>query len=231
MSPPPFARRTCAAAILAGGRATRLHGVDKGGLLVGGRTIRDRQLDALRGLVDDIFLVGAPAADHAAGIVGTDPAADPGTDADPPPRRPGSLPRVPDLAAGRGPLGGIQTALHRAGDAACTLIVACDLPFLSRPFLAFLLDRARDAADTDVVVPRSGDRLHPLCATYNRRVREVVDRRVASGALAVQALFDEVRVDVVEPEVVATFDPEGVMFWNVNTPDEYERACARAAMA
>ena len=38
-------------------------------------------------------------------------------------------------------------------------------------------------------------------------------------------------VDGDEPDVVAAFDPEGVMFWNVNTPDEYERACARAAMA
>ena len=216
MSTTPIARRTCAAAILAGGRATRLHGVDKGGLVIGGRTIRDRQLDALSGLVDDVFLIGGPAAD---------PSADswPGDRA--------GLPHVPDLLAGRGPLGGIQTALHQAGDAACTLIVACDLPFVSRPFLAFLLARALEAGAADVVVPRSGDRLHPLCATYNRRVREAVDRRVASGALAVQALFDEVRVDIVEPEVVATFDPEGVMFWNVNTPDEYERACARAAMA
>ena len=212
MSTTPIARRTCAAAILAGGRATRLHGVDKGGLVIGGRTIRDRQLDALSGLVDDVFLVGGPAAD-------------PGSD-----DRAG-IPHVPDLLAGRGPLGGIQTALHRAGDAACTLIVACDLPFVARPFLAFLLARALEADAADVVVPRSGDRLHPLCATYNRRVREAVDRRVASGALAVQALFDEVRVDVVEPDVVAAFDPEGVMFWNVNTPDEYERACARAAMA
>lgn len=209
MSTPPSARRTCAAAILAGGRATRLHGADKSRLVVGGRTIRDRQLDVLRGLVDEIVLIGV------------DPAA--GDDPD--------VPRLPDLAPGRGPLGGIQAALHH-GNAACTLIVACDLPFLSRPFLAFLLARALDAdGSADVVVPRSGDRLHPLCATYNRRVREAVDRRVASGALAVQALFDEVRVDVVEPEVVATFDPEGVMFWNVNTPDEYERACARAAMA
>jgi len=210
MSTTPFARRACAAAILAGGRATRLHGADKGGLVIGGRTIRDRQLDALSGLVDDIFMIGGSAAD-------------PGIEA-------GVL-RVPDLTAARGPLGGIQTALHRAGDAACTLIVACDLPFVSRPFLAFLLARALEADAADVVVPRSGDRLHPLCATYNRRVREAVDRRVASGALAVQALFDEVRVDIVEPEVVATFDPEGIMFWNVNTPDEYERACARAAMA
>jgi len=210
MSTPIFARRACAAAILAGGRATRLHGLDKGGLTIRGRTIRDRQLDALAGLVDDVFLIGGTAADAG----------------DPPGVR-----RVPDLAAGRGPLGGIQAALHHASAAACTLIVACDLPFLSRPFLAFLLDRALADDAADVVVPRHGDRLHPLCATYNRRVREAVDRRVASGALAVQALFDEVRVDVVEPEVVATFDPEGVMFWNVNTPDEYERACARAAMA
>lgn len=217
MSTPPSARRTCAAAILAGGRATRLHGIDKSRLVVGGRTIRDRQLDVLRGLVDEIVLIGVDAsvADAAPGPApsGLHP----------------DVPRLPDLAAGHGPLGGIQAALHH-GDAACTLIVACDLPFLSRPFLAFLLARAADAA-ADVVVPRSGDRLHPLCATYNRRVREVVDRRVASGALAVQALFDEVRVEVVEPEVVATFDPDGVMFWNVNTPDEYERACARAAMA
>jgi molybdopterin-guanine dinucleotide biosynthesis protein A len=218
MSTTPLARRACAAAILAGGRATRLHGADKGGLLIGGRTIRDRQIEALSGLVDDIFLVGGPAADPRAAAR-----------ADPDDRA--GLPRVPDLAAARGPLGGIQTALHHAGDAACTLIVACDLPFVARPFLAFLLARALEADAADVVVPRSGDRLHPLCATYNRRVREAVDRRVASGALAVQALFDEVRVDVIEPEVVATFDPEGVMFWNVNTPDEYERACARAAMA
>jgi len=216
MSTTPIARRTCAAAILAGGRATRLHGVDKGGLVIGGRTIRDRQLDALSGLVDDVFLVGGPAADPSACSWSDDRA---------------GVPHVPDLVAGRGPLGGIQTALHHAGDAACTLIVACDLPFVARPFLAFLLARALEADAADVVVPRSGDRLHPLCATYNRRVREVVDRRVASGALAVQALFDEVRVDIVEPEVVATFDPEGIMFWNVNTPDEYERACARAAMA
>jgi len=217
MSTTPSARRACAAAILAGGRATRLHGADKGGLVIGGRTIRDRQLDALAGLVDDIFFVGGPA--------------DPGAGSPAIPGHRAGIPRVPDVTAGRGPLGGIQTALHRSGDATCTLIVACDLPFVSRPFLAFLLARALEDDAADVIVPRSGDRLHPLCATYNRRVRDAVDRRIAAGALAVQALFDEVRVDVVEPEVVAAFDPGGVMFWNVNTPDEYERACARAAMA
>lgn len=206
---PTSARRPCAAAILAGGRASRLRGVDKSALVVGGRPILARQLAAIDGLVDDVFVVG-------------------GTPA------PGLPPveRIDDRAPGRGPLGGIQAALHRAGAAACTLIVACDLPFLSQPFLAHLLARALDReADVDVVVPRRDDRLHPLCAAYNRRVRDAVDRRVEAGVLAVQALFDELRVDVVGPEAMAAFDPDGILLWNVNTPEEYERACARAAMA
>jgi molybdopterin-guanine dinucleotide biosynthesis protein A len=209
MCPPTSARRACAAAILAGGRASRLHGVDKSALVVGGRPILARQLDALDGLVDDVFVVG-------------------GTSAPGLPR----VARIADRAPGHGPLGGIQAALHQAGAAACTLIVACDLPFVSRPFLAHLLARALDReGEVDVVVPQRDDRLHPLCAAYNRRVRDAVDRRVGAGALAVQALFDELRVEVVGPEAIAAFDPDGVMLWNVNTPEEYERACARAAMA
>jgi molybdopterin-guanine dinucleotide biosynthesis protein A len=205
---PTSARRTCAAAILAGGRASRLRGADKSALRVGGRTILARQLEAIDGLVDDLFVVGGA----------------------PGPGLP-EVERIADRAPGRGPLGGIQAALHRAGGAACTLIVACDLPFLSRPFLAHLLTRALDAErDVDVVVPRRDDRLHPLCAAYNRRVRDAVDRRVEAGVLAVRALFDELRVDVVGPEAIAAFDPDGVLLWNVNTPEEYERACAREAM-
>ena len=213
MSTPPSARPIAAAAILAGGRGTRLGGADKGALTIGGRTILERQIDVLTPLVADVFLVGGPPP-------GAGQAA--------------RLPHVADLHAGLGPLAGLQAALHHLAGSAVEvlLIVACDLPFLSRAFLAHVLDRALDgAAEVDVVVPRTEDRLHPLCAAYNRRVRDAVDARVASRALAVQALFDELRVAVVGPEVVATFDPAGVMLWNVNTPDEYERACARAAMA
>ena len=42
------------AAILAGGRARRFGGRDKSALLVGGRTILERQIDALDGVVDRI---------------------------------------------------------------------------------------------------------------------------------------------------------------------------------
>ena len=118
----PIARRPCAAAILAGGRASRLHGADKGALVVGGRSILERQLDALAGIASEVFLVGGSRAEDG-------PAA--------------RLPHVADLAPARGPLGGIQAALHHAGAAVDALLsVACDLPFLSRAFLAF-----KDLAD------------------------------------------------------------------------------------
>ena len=45
------------AAILAGGRATRFGGRDKSALLVDGRTIRERQLEAIAPLTDDLQIV------------------------------------------------------------------------------------------------------------------------------------------------------------------------------
>ena len=45
------------AAILAGGQATRFGGRDKSALLVAGRTIRDRQIEAIAPLTDDLQIV------------------------------------------------------------------------------------------------------------------------------------------------------------------------------
>jgi molybdopterin-guanine dinucleotide biosynthesis protein A len=46
------------AAILAGGRATRFGGRDKGALLVGGQTIRERQMTMLAEVADEVLVVG-----------------------------------------------------------------------------------------------------------------------------------------------------------------------------
>ena len=51
------------AAILAGGRASRFDGRDKGALVVDGRTIRDRQLAVLSRVADDVLTVGGPDSD------------------------------------------------------------------------------------------------------------------------------------------------------------------------
>jgi hypothetical protein len=51
-----------------------------------------------------------------------------------------------------------------------------------------------------------------------------VRRRIERGLLKAASLAEEVRVEVIGPEELATYDPDGLMFVNVNTPHDYERA-------
>lgn len=187
------------AAILAGGLARRMDGIDKWSLQIGGRRIIDRQMSALREVADPIIVVGG------------DPArfADLGVRV------------VPDLMPGCGALGGIYSAIVASGRPR-TLVVACDLPFLSVPLLRRLMQSSSSPAD--VVMPRTHEGLQPLCAVYAARCADVVRRRLERGALKAASLGEEVRVEEVDPVEVATYDPHGLMFVNVNTPHDYERA-------
>jgi molybdopterin-guanine dinucleotide biosynthesis protein A len=127
------------AAILAGGRAIRFGGRDKSALMVCGRRILDWQLEALSDIADDIMLVGGREAGG------------------PTPRTPrsgrsmASIRLVADRVAGCGPLGGLEAALDSAaGDR--LVLLACDMPFVTAPFLARLLTLTDEA---DAVVPRT----------------------------------------------------------------------------
>jgi molybdopterin-guanine dinucleotide biosynthesis protein A len=184
------------AAILAGGRARRLGGLDKSRLVIGGRTILQRQIDLLHGLVDRVIVV----------------ADEPGRFAD------AGVPVVPDARPGCGSLGGIYTAL--------VLVLACDMPFVTTPFLARVLEAGRDA---DIAIPRARDGYHPLCACYGPACAAPILRRMDAGAFKVMDLLSDVRVREIGPEEVAAFDPDDLLLLNVNTPDDLaraERACA-----
>jgi molybdopterin-guanine dinucleotide biosynthesis protein A len=193
---------SCAAAILAGGRATRLGGLDKAGLLVGGRRIVDRQLEVLRQFTPELAIIANDPARY--GDVG--------------------VPVVPDAVAGAGPLGGLYTALTHV-DASCVLIVACDMPFLS---LAFLQHLVRRVGEADVAIPKTEDGYHPLCAVYARTVLPAVRARLAAARLDMVGLVREVRAAEIGPEELAAFEPGRVMLSNVNTLQDLRKACAWA---
>ena len=186
-----------AAAILAGGRATRLGGANKATLLVGGARIIERQIPVLRQVADPLFVVSSDRAAYA----------DLG------------LRTVPDIIAGAGALGGIYTAIV-SSPRERTLVVACDLPFLPEA----LLRRLVKGHDADVVIPRSERGYEPLCAVYARRCAEPIRSRIERGDLRAQSLPEGVLVEEIGPEALATYDPDGLLFVNVNTPHDYERA-------
>ena len=208
------ASATLSAAILVGGRARRMHGLDKSTLDVDGLPILERQLAVLRQLTDDLLIVtraGAPRdGDSSQGR--SEPFARPGVRI------------VSDEISDAGPLGGIHAALVNA-HAPVTLVVAGDMPFLSLEFLRHLAARVEGV---DVAVPRTPDGYHPLCAAYAQTARPFVERQLARGVLKVSALFSmDLRVAELGPAELAAFDPEGRMLSNVNTPHDYRQACSR----
>ena len=185
------------AAILAGGRARRLGGRDKSRIVIGGRTILARQLDALRDLVPRVVIVAnVPQAFADAGV-----------------------PVLRDAVPGRGSLGGIYTALVDAGGP--VLVLACDMPFVTAPFLARVIEAGRDA---DIAIPRGRDGYQPLCAYYGPACVGPLRRRLEQGALKVVDLLADVRVRELGPDEIAPFDPDGLLLLNVNTADDLARA-------
>jgi molybdopterin-guanine dinucleotide biosynthesis protein A len=197
MSAPDEAPPALAAAILAGGRATRLGGANKAALLLGGMRIVDRQLAALREVADRVFIVATNAA----------PYADLGVRI------------VPDIIPNAGPLGGIYTAIVNS-PCERTLVVGCDMPFLPAALLR-ALGRARAA---DQVIPRSARGYEPLCAVYGKRCAEPLRARIDRGDLQASVLPEGIRVEEIGPEALMSYDPHGLLFVNVNTPHDYERA-------
>jgi len=190
------------AALLVGGRATRLGGADKSQLLVGGRTILDRQMEALRGVVGRVLIVDS---------------------------RPRSRPVpgaevVEDLRPGTGSLGGLYTALATAGDD--VLVLACDLPFVTGAFLRYVGECLGDA---DAAVPRTADGHHPLCAAYARTCLAPIARSLDAGTLRIVDTLAGLRVHEIGPEAIVPFDRDGALLLNLNTPDDAARADAVAA--
>ena len=134
---------------------------------------------------------------------------------------------VEDHWPGQGPLGGIITALMdaRAQDHQHTwcLIVGCDMPFLTAEWLTYLRDRALTSSAT-VISPESANGLEPLCACWHTGATGKLQYAFEDGIRKVTEAMKRVSMEVVDEKDWARFDKNGRLFWNMNTPAEYEEA-------
>ena len=137
------------------------------------------------------------------------------------------LPMHADLRPGAGPLGGLHTALTVAA-APAVLLLACDLPFLTAEFLGFVVEQL---SGWQAVVPRSADGLENLCAVYARSCLPAVERALDRGERRMIAFHGDVALRVLEPREWGPFDPQGRLFANLNTPEDYRRALAQVGQA
>ena len=125
-----------------------------------------------------------------------------------------------DLRPHSGPLGAIHTALSRA-ERDVVLVVACDLPFLTREFLEGL---SVLLSGHDAVVPRPDGVPVPVCAFYSSRCLSAVETRLDRGYLKAADFLEDLAVRWVEGQELAQLDPKGTALFNLNTPEDVERA-------
>ena len=129
----------------------------------------------------------------------------------------------PDLKPGRGALGGLYTAIASATHP-IVAVVACDMPFASATLLE-AMTRLLVEKEADVVIAKSEEGYEPIHAVYRRETcLPAIESAIESDQWKVIAWFPQVKVHTLTLEDVRQYDPVGLAFWNVNTPEEFSKA-------
>jgi molybdopterin-guanine dinucleotide biosynthesis protein A len=129
---------------------------------------------------------------------------------------------VEDRFRGVGVLGGLHAGLEAAHHD-LTLLVGCDMPFLSPRLLQAF---AGWAEGYDVALLRRGEQIEPLHGAYRRTCLPAIESAIHAKKRRILSFFREVRVCYVDQETVAPFDPDFHSFRNVNTMEEWEQTIA-----
>jgi molybdenum cofactor guanylyltransferase len=194
--------------ILVGGKSSRM-GRDKVLLEIAGKPLLLRTLELVTPLVAGIALVGDP---QLYGNFG--------------------YPILADKWPNAGPLGAIATALESARQP-WTIILACDLPYLTGDWLAWLLDRTTKSTagktageSVDIFIPETAQGLEPLCAVYRTSCATAIARALDRGVRKVTHAFAGLKVEYISESEWRPFSPDGHLFRNMNSPEDYQEARA-----
>ncbi|MCS7096664.1 MAG: molybdenum cofactor guanylyltransferase [Nitrososphaerota archaeon] len=105
-----------------------------------------------------------------------------------------------------------------------TLLLACDMPLLSREVLAFLLDIC---IDRNAVIPRwPNGFIEPLHAVYKvKPAFEAAQQAIKEGLPTLRGMIERIRrVRYVSTMVLQQMDPELNSLFNINTTLDLKRA-------
>lgn len=187
--------------LLAGGRATRMGGQDKGLIEIAGRPLAAHVLDALRPQVDTVLInANRHAPDYEA--LGAPVVADP-------------------IEGYLGPLAGVLAGL----EAATTSLLAtlpCDSPFVPPDLVARLRERLA-ARDAEIAVAHDGERRQPVFMLLRTALAADLRAWLGAGGRKIDAWYEDHRV--VDVDLADRADT----FININTPAERDAAEARLA--
>jgi molybdenum cofactor guanylyltransferase len=184
-------------------------GGPKATLKFGNATILERIIAELGRDFDDILVVAAPASSEPFSIE----------------HLLGTLPSV-RLLRDRQAYQGAATALARGlcGSANDTAFVcSCDLPLMRREVVRALYEML---SGYDAVIPTVGGTPQPLFSFYRRDTAAIIETQLASGERRLTSITGALKAYRPEDQELRQFDPDLRSFLNINTREDYRRACA-----
>lgn len=131
-----------------------------------------------------------------------------------------------DAAPNGGPLAGLEAAFvdaNECGGPALCAVIAADMPFASRG-LAEALAEACVRESAEAAAPVWDGRLQPLFAVYRTDTLDRLRAYRANSGAKVSDWLRTLRLVELPEEETARYDPDGRALFNMNTPEEYERA-------
>ena len=199
--------------LLVGGKSSRM-GRDKSLLEINGEALIQRTANLLTPLVKQITLVIS--AVQSSNPENKNPYSD------------FKLPTVTDRLSNAGPLGGITTALSTAQTAWC-VILACDMPFLTKEWLTFLLNEiahseAESPQQIRAIIPETTRGLEPLCAIYRATCAPILAAALEQGVRKVTDAVSALNLKRITENEWRQFSPDGNLFGNLNTWQDYLEA-------
>ncbi len=187
--------------ILAGGRATRMGGVDKGLVPVNGRPMVAWVIDTLRPQVVEV-LINANRNRDRYGEFGSQVIDDGDSEF-------------------RGPLAGMASGM-RAARTPWVAIVPCDSPLIASDLVERLYD-AVTASGSRIAVAHDGERLQPVCALLACDLADDLAGYLDDGERKIDRWYARHRYATVD------FSDVAASFANINAPDD--RRALEAALA
>ncbi len=125
-------------------------------------------------------------------------------------------PIYPDVLPGKGPLGGLYTALLNSKYWSVGSI-ACDMPFFNPELLLYANSLLESGFD--VVIPKTSKGLEPFHAVYKRKTcLPLIWNALQAGERRAISWLAKAQVRYLKPLEIIRYDPLQLAFFNVNTP-------------
>ena len=188
-------------AIMAGGKSSRM-GTDKAFVEISGKPIIEHLLERVSQLGQDETILTSNTPEKYAHL---------------------DMPIYSDIFPGKGSLGGIYSAIQHS-KSEYTLVVACDMPFVQPQLLHYMIGLIDDDEAFDVIVPRVDNFPQGLLAIYNKKCLEYILADIESNKLKVIGFYGKMNVRYIDELEYRPFDLKGISFYNINTPDDLEKA-------